>query len=77
MTEMVAGKGLSCAHGNHILFSTSCSAFSKGQRAVFSGRDHERQRKIIAPAFFASQLKAFVPTFQDVASKVPFFKFWA
>ncbi|KAH9968439.1 cytochrome P450 [Lactifluus volemus] len=48
MTEMVAGKGLSCAHG----------------------KDHERQRKIIAPAFFTSQLKAFVPTFQDVASKL-------
>jgi hypothetical protein len=37
---------------------------------VFPGKDHEHQRKIMAPAFFTSQLKAFVPTFQDVASKV-------
>jgi cytochrome P450 len=34
------------------------------------GKDHERQRKIIAPIFFASQLKVYLPIFQDAASKV-------
>ena len=33
-------------------------------------KGNERQRKIMAPTFFASQLKVFVPMFQDVASKV-------
>ncbi|KAI0297456.1 cytochrome P450 [Multifurca ochricompacta] len=34
------------------------------------GKVHERQRKILAPSFFASQLKVFLPIFQDVASKL-------
>lgn len=34
------------------------------------GKAHERQRKIMAPIFFASQLKVYLPIFQDAASKV-------
>ncbi|KAI0249650.1 cytochrome P450 [Lactifluus subvellereus] len=34
------------------------------------GEVHDRQRKIIAPTFFASRLKVFVPVFQDAASKL-------
>ncbi|KAI9458346.1 cytochrome P450 [Lactarius psammicola] len=48
VTEMVAGKGLVCAHGEV----------------------HERQRKISAPVFFTSQLKLFIPIFQEASSKL-------
>ncbi|KAH9958826.1 cytochrome P450 [Russula dissimulans] len=48
VTEMVAGKGLVCAHG----------------------KSHERQRKILGPTFFASQMRVFLPIFQEAASKL-------
>lgn len=38
------------------------------------GEVHDRQKKIIAPVFFASRLKVFVPMFQDAASKVLAFR---
>ncbi|KAF8259373.1 cytochrome P450 [Lactarius quietus] len=34
------------------------------------GKVHERQRKLSAPAFFASQLKSFIPMFQEASSKL-------
>jgi len=34
------------------------------------GKVHERQKKIMAPTFFASQLKVYLPMFHDAASKV-------
>ncbi|KAH9986673.1 cytochrome P450 [Russula compacta] len=37
---------------------------------VAHGKTHERQKKIIAPTFFASQLKVFLPMFQDATSKL-------
>ena len=42
---------------------------------MFPGEVHDRQKKIIAPVFFASRLKVFVPMFQDAASKVLAFRF--
>jgi cytochrome P450 len=72
MTEMVAGNALSCAHGTIGSFlRTFAPSFSDASCAVFfPGKDHARQRKIMAPTFFASQLKEFIPIFQDTASKV-------
>ncbi|KAF8259494.1 cytochrome P450, partial [Lactarius quietus] len=34
------------------------------------GTTHQRQRKIMTPAFFAPQLRAFLPLFQDMAMKL-------
>lgn len=34
------------------------------------GLDHQRQRKIMTPAFHAPQLKTFLPLFLNVALKV-------
>jgi cytochrome P450 len=70
MTEMVAGKSLSCAHGTICSFPRTAPPPSDADCAVFSGKDHARQRKIMTPTFFVSQLKVFVPIFQDTASKV-------
>lgn len=36
------------------------------------GSDHQRQRKIITPAFNAIQLKSFLPIFQQGAARVSF-----
>ena len=50
--------------------------FHKLERISFSitvcasGKVHERQRKILGPVFFASQLKSFIPIFQEASSKV-------
>jgi len=49
-------------------FSRTCSLLREAD--VVSGKNHERQRKILGPAFFASQMKAFLPIFQEAASKV-------
>ncbi|KAI0259409.1 cytochrome P450 [Gloeopeniophorella convolvens] len=48
LTELITGKGLSCAQG----------------------QSHERQRKIMNPVFAVSQLKTFLPIFQDSASRL-------
>ncbi|KAI0299334.1 cytochrome P450 [Multifurca ochricompacta] len=34
------------------------------------GETHQRQRKVMTPAFFAPQLKTFLSLFQNTASKV-------
>ena len=38
--------------------------------AESADQDHARMRKIMNPAFAASQLKSFLPLFQDHARKV-------
>lgn len=38
--------------------------------ACAHGKTHERQRKILAPAFFVAQLKSFIPIFQEASSKL-------
>lgn len=48
VTEMVAGRGIVCAHGEV----------------------HQRQRKVLAPAFSASRLESFISIFQDASSKL-------
>ncbi len=35
-----------------------------------SGKDHQRHRKIMNPAFSAAHLRCFLPLFQRIASKV-------
>ncbi|KAN0129558.1 cytochrome P450 [Lactarius tabidus] len=42
-----------------------------GQGVVWAhGTTHQRQRKIMTPAFFAPQLRTFLPLFQDMALKL-------
>ncbi|KAH9169311.1 cytochrome P450 [Lactarius sanguifluus] len=42
-----------------------------GQGVIWAhGTAHQRQRKIMTPAFFAPQLRTFLPLFQDMASKL-------
>ncbi|KAH8995436.1 cytochrome P450 [Lactarius akahatsu] len=42
-----------------------------GQGVIWAhGTTHQRQRKIMTPAFFAPQLRTFLPLFQDMASKL-------
>ncbi|KAI0293886.1 cytochrome P450 [Multifurca ochricompacta] len=42
-----------------------------GQGVVWAhGADHQRQRKIMTPAFFAPQLRSFLPLFQNSAMKL-------
>ena len=59
-TKLIIGQGVLVAHGPQIFWLP----------AYFPGTTHQRQRKIITPAFFAPQLRTFLPLFQDMASKV-------
>jgi len=74
VTELVTGKALVCTHGTeHTLISMH--PFLPFVTMHFflcfvPGKVHERQRKIMAPTFFAPQLKVYLPMFQDAASKV-------
>ena len=69
VTEMVAGKNaLVCANGKPLPIMGFTVKLNLDAGA--SGKVHERQRKISAPAFFASRLKSFIPIFQEASSKV-------
>jgi cytochrome P450 len=76
VTEMITGEAaLVCAQGTELFFFHYVM-FPVLQWGLMDfvwfhpGKAHELQKKIMAPTFFASRLNAFVPMFQDAASKV-------
>ncbi len=64
--KLMVGQGLAWAHGPWIsvLPRFHCN------HSFSLGRDHQRQRKIMTPAFHAPQLRTFLPLFLNVALKV-------
>lgn len=63
---LLAGPGIVNVLGEYYLhrIAATCLDF------LLSGKDHQRHRKIMNPAFSAAHLRTFLPLFQRIASKV-------
>lgn len=64
--KLVLGTGILCAPSTWIVILFH----SHYDHSFAVGTDHQRQRKIMTPAFHAPQLRTFLPLFLDVALKV-------
>jgi cytochrome P450 len=64
--KLIIGEGIIWAHGWSILMVSHFHC----DPSFLLGTTHQRQRKIMNPAFFAPQLKTFLPVFLNSALKV-------
>ena len=64
--KLVIGQGIVWAHGPWILMLPSFHC----THSFALGTEHQRQRKIMTPAFHAPQLRTFLPLFLNMALKV-------
>jgi cytochrome P450 len=64
--KLIVGPGIGWAHGTRILVLLRFHY----NHSFTVGTDHQRQRKIMTPAFHAPQLRTFLPLFLNVALKV-------
>ncbi len=63
---LVSGKGLLWASGMY----HSLPNFRRNADMNHPGHVHQRQRKLMSPAFTAPQLKSFLPLFRRISGKV-------